>query len=312
VEDVRPGQLYNGQNIYVIPTYQRPYAWRRDQQVTELWEDISDAQKIGLDYFLGAVYLAPLSNNNLSDWKRKVDPFICEELDLILSNSHNKNMDPINIYLLLDGQQRLVTLSLLLYHLQKNSISVDWINANGDLKQLTSLFLNGADYQYYTDLLNGKAMNDKTLSQRKLKEAFDFFEKTTSRLSEMEKKQLLIFIKSKLVLAKILLLKENFDIQLFQTQNDRGKQLTYLERFKSILMFYDERNGGNMASKIHSAFGSLYPVLDESAKQKILQEEDVGENSFLKIFYVYLESRQDKDDTGMAWKKFMTTISRED
>lgn len=78
--------LTNGDPIYQIPDYQRPYSWA-DEQVSQLWEDIYEAYKNNADdpsvdsnYFLGSLIVI---QNDLAE-------------DVV------------------DGQQRLTTLMILL------------------------------------------------------------------------------------------------------------------------------------------------------------------------------------------------------
>ena len=69
------------QSRFTVPPHQRPYAWV-EEQVNDLYRDINDAQKRkGEEYFLGTIVLAKADDNRLS---------------------------------IIDGQQRLVTVSILL------------------------------------------------------------------------------------------------------------------------------------------------------------------------------------------------------
>ncbi len=69
------------QSRFTVPPHQRPYAWV-EEQVNDLYRDIADAQKRKTEeYFLGTIVLANTSESRLS---------------------------------IVDGQQRLVTVSILL------------------------------------------------------------------------------------------------------------------------------------------------------------------------------------------------------
>lgn len=83
-------RLLEGSYSYQIPLYQRTYSWRRDQ-LQRLWEDVitlAEERSVNLKatHFIGSIVLAPGASNG---------PGIHE-------------------YLVVDGQQRLTTLTLLL------------------------------------------------------------------------------------------------------------------------------------------------------------------------------------------------------
>lgn len=118
--------LLNG-NPYKIPEYQRPYAWKKKHR-EDLWNDLQIAYDKGSEYLLGSVYL-------------------------------NKNNE------ILDGQQRFVTLYMLLKYLSFNNIC--------------DITLGGNDREFFEKIKNNKNINDddiKTTSQRRLNECREFFQ----------------------------------------------------------------------------------------------------------------------------------------
>ena len=76
--------IFSGKNRYIIPMYQRAYSWDEEQCV-ELWEDLNKAYEEDADegYFLGNIVIAKNSTSK-------------NELEVI------------------DGQQRLIALTLLI------------------------------------------------------------------------------------------------------------------------------------------------------------------------------------------------------
>ncbi|WP_169807086.1 GmrSD restriction endonuclease domain-containing protein [Micromonospora rosaria] len=80
--------LLQGEKQYIIPLYQRTYSWKRPQ-LDRLWSDILELlDTTGTDsHFLGPIVLAP---------------------------SHNMTASGVQSWLVVDGQQRLTTLSILL------------------------------------------------------------------------------------------------------------------------------------------------------------------------------------------------------
>src|SRR5260370_653372 len=85
-DEMRLGPLLSGQKQYVVPYFQRAYSWRRHQWNT-LFDDILELYDLKSEnsHFLGSMVLLA-----------------------------EKGTDALNPTLLIDGQQRLVTLSLFL------------------------------------------------------------------------------------------------------------------------------------------------------------------------------------------------------
>ncbi len=80
--------LLQGERQYVVPLYQRPYSWER-KDLDQLWQDligVVDSDGIA-SHFLGSVVLAPSPGNTPAG---------------------------VQVWLVVDGQQRLTTLSILL------------------------------------------------------------------------------------------------------------------------------------------------------------------------------------------------------
>lgn len=80
--------LLQGERQYVVPLYQRPYSWER-RDLDQLWQDIIGVVDSGgtASHFLGSVVLAPSPANTPAG---------------------------VQVWLVVDGQQRLTTLSILL------------------------------------------------------------------------------------------------------------------------------------------------------------------------------------------------------
>lgn len=94
------GTLFSSDKHFIIPDYQREYSWDKDKNET-LWSDIADliAGEKKKRHFLGAIVTAPY---------RKEDSY------LATINPESYYLDSNEVYHLLDGQQRLTSLSLLI------------------------------------------------------------------------------------------------------------------------------------------------------------------------------------------------------
>ena len=84
-------QLLNGQYQYIIPVYQRKYSWLADVQCARLWKDIVNMVKQNKQHhFVGSIVSIAEKNSLMGIQKR----------------------------LIIDGQQRMTTLSILMIALR--------------------------------------------------------------------------------------------------------------------------------------------------------------------------------------------------
>jgi uncharacterized protein with ParB-like and HNH nuclease domain/predicted transport protein len=101
--------IINGTTQFVIPVFQRDYTWQAEPQCSQLWRDILRASRTGGEtgHFLGAiVYVA--TGDSLAGFTR---------------------------WLLIDGQQRLTTLTLLLAALRDHIRDTGWTGGENDPTQ---------------------------------------------------------------------------------------------------------------------------------------------------------------------------------
>lgn len=104
--------LLNGNTQYIVPVYQRKYSWLKDKQCERLWNDIVSMEKLGKrQHFVGSI--------------------------VNIAETHT----PMGIqkYLVIDGQQRMTTLTILMIALR------DYLIKNPsdevDPENLTSMLL---------------------------------------------------------------------------------------------------------------------------------------------------------------------------
>ena len=113
-------ELFNSQLRYVVPMFQRQYAWRETPQWSTLWEDVAEKAVLQIAktksnaHYLGAVIIEGVRPSSPREVKR---------------------------FLVIDGQQRLTTLQLLLTAYRDIVRSRDWKT----LDRTTSRFLENAD-----------------------------------------------------------------------------------------------------------------------------------------------------------------------
>ncbi len=161
-------EISNLENIFKIdslqiPHYQRPYVWSK-KSVIKLYSDILQAyhNKDIEEYRLGTIILHKDDNNDK--------------------------------YYLVDGQQRLITLSLLIYTLSNKELEVNL------LKQEVN-----------------------TLSNKAILENYNYIEEVVNDIDY--KDNLLYFILNNCTLGVIITNKQEEAFQFFDSQNSRGKTL---------------------------------------------------------------------------------------
>lgn len=207
--------------IFTTPIFQREYKWDEEQREA-LWEDImtidSDVKPV---HFVGQVILV-------------------EEDDPNLSGSSNR--DDVQVYKIVDGQQRLTTLSLLvcairdLESLPDDNKNVESIlttyDRNGD--PVRTLRLLDEDDAAYEKVYSGHAQDAD--SDHPIKECYDDFTNKLEDLNSNERKSLLANAVHNINLVRTTCGGMSAAYQVFQTQNERGLELTPLNLSKTKLM----------------------------------------------------------------------------
>ncbi len=207
----------NKENQLVIPIYQRVYSWEKEQ-CKELWDDII---KIGGDdkmdgHFIGSI-LYVLDGFTHSD----------------------------NALLIIDGQQRLTTITLLLTALRdhwsdkRKEIEDHYlINSGKDGDKKFRLILSESDKDTLLSLID-KDRRKPSEPSSKIVENFKFFEewirKNTGKLETIFKGL------EKLMIVYIALKKEKYDSQLiFESMNSKGMELKQTDLIRNYVVMETE------------------------------------------------------------------------
>jgi len=219
--------------FFDIPKYQRGFAWEQ-QHIRELFEDIIESIETGSEHYLGALVL---SKNLLED----------------------------DHYYIVDGQQRIITITLFISELIRHLSRTDrtfyyrfYIAEDGNQYRLRTL---GKDRQYLYDLLRGRVGTPQNKSQRLLKEAYEEVKTLVNGISD--KKVFLDYIE-RLEVMEFVEQSEGDAIRIFQTVNDRGKPLSNMEKAKSLLIYFSNRYlDKKLDDRINDVFGDLFEYYDD-------------------------------------------------
>ena len=222
--------LLKQDRVFDIPVYQRGYAWER-KNLEDLWEDL-DYLDISKKHYFGTVLL--------KDSRKTIK----------VGMTNFKRFDVI------DGQQRLTTISILLREIISHLSHVGDADVNEDVADLEKgLLKNKGIYKlnplgddgkfFHTHVIDGDGFLSShilTHSQRRLVDAKTFFKERLSEEREQQSsgfEEFLSQLMEKVNELQLIEYQVNLDsdaIRIFETVNDRGRPLSNLEKTKSFLM----------------------------------------------------------------------------
>lgn len=243
-------EIFKKENSFEIPEYQRPFSWE-EKQLNDLLDDLSTASKRGYsEYLLGTVYLQKVNDNTFK---------------------------------ILDGQQRFISMYLLLKSL--------------NYECLPKLEIGKNDNYFFQKLIEENEIESPlSASQKRLKIALELFK---NKVEAFEKIKILGFINKNLSIIVTVVNDPKVAITTFITQTDRGKRLTNLEKLKSILYYYklqlNEENEN--FNNIENLFGEIYQSLN-----KLYNKPETSEADILRVLMIRLE-QNDSYRKDLAFKK---------
>lgn len=240
--DADKGNIYkllNGDKQYLIPVYQRLYSWEQ-AQCSRLWLDIVTMQKENKEgHFLGSIVCIA----------EKTSP------------------TGVQKYMVIDGQQRLTTLTLILIAL-RDSVSADSeikpekLNLSFLINQFETgdekykLLLTEEDKDILISLVEKKPILEGT--QSKLLNAYKYFKDQIAK-QEIDP-QLLFEATGKLQIVIITLEREHDDPQaIFESLNSTGKELSQSDLIRNyVLMGMDKDTQKRLYDNLWRSFEQLF------------------------------------------------------
>ncbi|PUD38762.1 hypothetical protein C2R81_06910 [Helicobacter pylori] len=253
----------NQNNQFVIPIYQRLYSWEKEQ-CEQLWDDIIE---IG-------------GNDKMNGH------FIGSILYVRDDNTHSSPL------LIIDGQQRLTTITLLLIALRNRSseeveilekfsrkkVESYLINSDKDGDKKFRLILSESDKDTLLSLID-KDRRKPSEPSLKIVENFELFEKW---ISENTGKLETIFKGlEKLMIVWIALEKGKDDPQLiFESMNSKGIELTQTDLIRNYIIMETE------VKKQEDFYNQYWRAMEENFKQS--EKQSKREDLFNKFVRHYL------------------------
>lgn len=249
-----------------VPDYQRGYAWEAEQ-LGEFWEDLELIESGGRHY-TGTVVLRD-QRRIVQDEAREV---------------------PLECFDVVDGQQRLTTCVLLLDRLYDHLDALRDDEAPSARRRLLTCVVDGvkrpklqlgADLREYWDrvILQGKpsVQGPQLAAQRRLSHAADFVEtRLTAAKQEWadatEYRKWLRKLVGKVTGAlqfTLYVVDDNSEVGvIFETLNQRGKELTELEKTKNYLLYLasllDDGQRSELAGSINDGWRAIFTNLGSS------------------------------------------------
>lgn len=254
---------------YDVDFYQREYVWQT-KQIEDLINDLSTEF---------------LKNWNPSHKLKNVedyDPYFMGEVILSISEKGKGKA-------IIDGQQRITTLTLLLIYLVRN-----YGNLDGFPKDITDLI--------YSDYYGEKAFNldieerqecmlsllnngeyslkeNDPISVRNLVERYsDIDECWSDKIDENNAVSFAYWVKEKIVFSRVQTNSDEFAYVIFETMNDRGLSLTQVEMLRSYLLANIDENRRKSAMEDFDDLVKKLMAIKLTSKSK-------AEFEFFKIYF---------------------------
>lgn len=255
--------LFNDR-YFEIPRYQRGYAWEK-QHIRELFDDIKEAIDSNSSHYIGTVVLS----------KCATDP---------------------KKFFVVDGQQRLTTITLLIAQLLQSIKDCDT-----KIYQKMHYIKKGSQYSLkplerdvhlFQQLLDGDmSATPQNKSQRYMLEAVEEMKFQIANIQDPE--QFLDAI-GNLEIMEFIEDSEGDAIRIFQTVNDRGKSLSNMEKIKSLLIYFSNKYlDKKYDDSINAVFSDIFELYD-SIKYKggdrsginLIKRQNFTEDNILSYHYV--------------------------
>ncbi len=281
--------IFSKERFYKIPSYQRSYAWE-DKQLKDFYEDFKN------DYHKNNYYYGTI---------------------LLQGNENNED-----VFDIVDGQQRITTLVIFIYCLLKeirirkeqdkensiwndddiddwNDLEKKFIRFKGQNKLMLQTQENGF---FDTSIIKDEDILEETPAQKKLKNAkikFQNWLKSTSNknidkfIENINKAEALVYIIKDIKEASL----------IFETTNDRGKNLTNLEKIKSYLMYkvsLTKENPDQLLSKIEDTFNKIYRDYEK------IENRQISEDSIL--MYNFIANEQWNNKGGKQYQHYIDEL----
>ena len=262
--------VFTKERFFIVPSYQRSYSWEEKQQ-KDFFEDFKNNYN-NTNYYYGTILL-------------------------------QKDKSDENKFEIVDGQQRITTLTIFVKCLIKELRKRKDIKENSEIlkdiddddiddlekkfiesKGRKKLKLQEQDTQFFWDFIlsDNNDFGVETPAQRRLSQANKNFEKWMTKSDTETLKLMYHNIMTTKILIYIIENRKEASL-LFETTNDRGKNLTTLEKIKSFLMYKVSsllKEPDELLFYIENSFNKIYRTLET------IENVNVDEDSILQYNFI--------------------------
>lgn len=265
-------EYLDGMKQNVIPLFQRPYTWEKDKW-QNLWDDIFDHYNRDDEksHFMGAIVTIPIKTTPVG----------------------------VNKHLIIDGQQRLLTVSILLCAIRKmvddrkKALIDDYlVNRHYDGADHLKIMPTNSDREDYKRLIKTPDDLDKNSL---IVKSYDFFEKQLLKKYEdetIDPNKILEIVVNNLAAVMINLTDTDDPYLIFESLNHKGQPLTQgdLVRNFALMKFKHSIEPNGEQDKIYNEFWlPMEKLLDKSLEDFLYHNirkngDDIGKNSIYSAY----------------------------
>jgi uncharacterized protein with ParB-like and HNH nuclease domain len=249
---ITPSQLTIAQLLgsnneqFFIPAYQRRYAWG-NKQLVELFEDIN-LLDINDSHFLGTI--------------------------LLLTEPHKASINKLEV---VDGQQRIISLSLLLEAIRDRFVEFDkqeyvheigaFVYCQGlDRKKQNKMILGDLDEPDFSKVLTLKneedLSNESEIKNKKLLTAYIEFKKRINKFNFEQLYEYYFKLIYNAIVVRLDTEKARDAYKLFETINNRGLRLSPTDIIKNFLLGHASLVGEDVLNDVRESWKSVIVSLD--------------------------------------------------
>ncbi|MGX3044404.1 DUF262 domain-containing protein [Helicobacter sp. T3_23-1056] len=279
-------QFFN--NSYAIPVYQRAYSWE-DAQWKVFLEDLQEATKGSNHYFFGNVLLE--NTGDIIDGQQRITTIVifARALCNILKDKKEKLSNDDKV----DNKEFI------------RRIEEDYL-IKRDKPKLEAVEY---DRDYFRDFIikgDDKKHEPQTPSQERIKKAKEHFEKALKKLSTNEVLSIFHAMQEAQILS-ITFDNKKDSVLMFELQNNRGKDLTNMEKLKSYLAYQIYTYCGDNAE---TKLGEMTKIFEEI--YRLLNDIKASEDSILGYFNMSKSKfgfRYRENDNELNYKRELKEIN---
>ena len=281
--ETRLRALLEGQQHYVTPLFQRPYSWQRNDWET-LWDDIIETYRFTPDggHFLGS----------------------------IVSKSQPGTPEGVSPYIVIDGQQRLTTLSIVIAALRdrvgeadpeagKRITDLCLINKYAKDEYHYKIRPTQADRAAYFAVIDGNGNSANEDEPNRIREAYEFFFDALGKGAVEEEDELIDLTRLERLLldevevVSITLGDHDNEYRIFESLNWKGAPLSQADLLRNY--FFMNIPADKQQALYDDVWLPMQAMLDSNSLADFFRYQYMSSGNFVREKDIYLKWRSDLD-----------------